>query len=241
MYRYIECGDSALIIKTGDDISMATNSVVRKLLVLIEDHKIEGVIDIIPSYNELMVYYEPGVISHDRLRTYLNSLTLSLEEVELPAADVVHIPVLYGGEAGPDFHDVAEINQLTENQVIKIHCSVDYYVYMLGFTPGFCYLGGMDERIAAPRKKTPRLSIPAGSVGIAGRQTGVYPIDSPGGWQLIGITPLKLFDLARRPEFLIRSGDYIKFFPVDHREYNDIKAQLKEGRYQVVKSNKHTT
>ncbi len=241
MYRYIDCGDSALIVKIGDDISMETNSVVRKLLVLIEDHKIDGVVDLIPSYNELMVNYNPAVTSHDQIRVDLNSLTQSIEEVDLPIADVVHIPVLYGGEAGPDIHEVAEINQLTENQVIKIHCSVDYYVYMLGFTPGFCYLGGMDERITTPRKKTPRLRIPAGSVGIAGRQTGVYPIDSPGGWQLIGITPLKLFDIGRRPEFLISSGDYIKFFPVEHEEYKVIKAQLKEGHYHVVKSKKHAT
>jgi inhibitor of KinA len=236
MYKDIPCGDSAFIIKTGDDISVKTNLAVRKLLFLFENQNLDGVIDFIPSYNELMICYDPAIISYDKLLFKLRSLEADLDNVELPESSVINVPVLYGGEAGPDLQEVAAISGLSEEEVIKTHSSVSYYVYMLGFTPGFCYLGGMDERIAAPRKKTPRLIIPAGAVGIADKQTGIYPVASPGGWQLIGKTPLRLFDQNRKPEFLIRAGDFIKFIPVDEEEYRDILRKVKEGIYESVKS-----
>jgi len=236
--KYIPSGDSAFIIKAGDEISEEINATVRKLLTRLEKEKISGVTDFIPSYNELMVCYDPSVLDYNQLLEIFRSCAADLSTMELPEADVIHVPVLYGGEYGPDLHYVAELNGLTEDEVIRIHSSVACLVYMLGFTPGFCYLGGMDTRIATPRRETPRLKIPAGSVGIAGDQTGIYPLESPGGWQLIGRTPLRLFSPDKKPEFLFKAGDYIRFSPVEMDEYNHILEKASAGSYQVKRTPK---
>ncbi len=236
MYQEISCGDSALIIKTGNDISVKTNHAVRKLLFLFENQKINGIIDFIPSYNELMICYNPAIVSYENLLHILHSVEADIETIKLPEPRVIHVPVLYGGDEGPDLPEVASFSRLSENEVIQIHCSANYYVYMLGFTPGFCYLGGMDQRISTPRKQTPRLSISAGAVGIADKQTGIYSIESPGGWQIIGKTPLRLFDPLRKPEFLIGAGDYVRFFSVSGDEYGDILSRVQDGIYEVIKS-----
>jgi KipI family sensor histidine kinase inhibitor len=236
--KYIPSGDSAFIIKAGDDISEEVNLVVRKLLTRLEEENIPGVIDFIPSYNELMVCYDPAVLDYKQLLELFRKSAADLGSIELPRADVVHVPVLYGGEYGPDLRHVAELNDLTEEEVIEIHSSTACLVYMLGFTPGFCYLGGMDRRIATPRLETPRLKIPAGSVGIAGSQTGIYPLESPGGWQLIGRTPLRLFNPDGKPEFLFKAGDYIKFYPVDAEEYKHIGSEVAAGTYPVTRTPK---
>ncbi|HHY76979.1 MAG TPA: 5-oxoprolinase subunit PxpB, partial [Clostridiales bacterium] len=148
-------------------------------------------------------------------------------------AKVVEIPTIYGGEYGPDIEFVAQHNNLTVDEVIEIHSSRNYLIYMLGFTPGFPYLGGMSEKIETPRLKTPRTKIPAGSVGIAGKQTGIYPIDSPGGWQLIGRTPVKLYDPLADPPVLLNAGDYVRFVPIDEKEYKSILKQVEENKYKV--------
>jgi len=236
--KYIPSGDSTFIIKAGDVISEEVNLTVRKLLKRIEEENIPGVIDFIPSYNELMICYDPAKIGYRRLLDTLRTCAADPGAIHLPPPEVVHVPVLYGGEAGPDLHYVAKYNSLAEEDVIRIHSSVDCLVYMLGFTPGFCYLGGMDKRIATPRQQTPRLKIPAGSVGIAGEQTGIYPLESPGGWQLIGRTPLRLFNPESKPEFLFSAGDYIRFYPVDGYEYERIAAAMAEGTYQVIRTPK---
>jgi KipI family sensor histidine kinase inhibitor len=233
--KYIPSGDSALIIKAGDVISEEVNLTVRKLLKRLEEENIQGITDFIPSYNELMVCYDPAKTGYRRLLESLRACAADPGAILLPPAEVVHVPVLYGGEAGPDLHHVAEHNGLAAEDVIRIHSSADCLVYMLGFTPGFCYLGGMDKRIATPRHETPRLKIPAGSVGIAGEQTGIYPFESPGGWQLIGRTPLRLFNPDSRPEFLFSAGDYIRFYPVDRDEYEQIAEEVAEGTYQVIR------
>jgi len=236
--KYIPSGDSAFIIKAGDVISEEVNLVVRKLLKRLEEEKIRGLIDFIPSYNELMVCYDPAVIGYKELLEIFKKCASDLSAMTLPAADVIHVPVLYGGEYGPDLHYVAEFNSLSEDDVITIHSSVACLVYMLGFTPGFCYLGGMDRRIATPRQETPRLKIPAGSVGIAGEQTGIYPLESPGGWQLIGRTHLLLFSPDRKPEFLFNAGDYIQFYPVNLDEYKRIAEEVGAGTYQPKRTPK---
>ena len=137
---------------------------------------------------------------------------------------VVEIPTVYGGEFGPDLGFVASHNNLTEDEVVAIHSGTDYLVYMLGFIPGFTYLGGMDPRIATPRLSSPRTLIPAGSVGIAGAQTGTYPSDSPGGWQIIGRTPVTMYDMSKKQAALLSAGDYVRYVPIDEAEYNRIKA-----------------
>jgi KipI family sensor histidine kinase inhibitor len=222
-------GDSALIIKAGNGISVETSLKVRQLLACMEKENIPGILDYIPSYNELMVCYDPSAANYHKIREVVISLESRLTEISLPVQRTIEVPVVYGGEYGPDLKDVALYNGLSEEEVIRIHSSVGYLVYMLGFTPGFCYLGGMNDRIAMPRKETPRLRIPEGAVGIADKQTGIYPVESPGGWQIIGRTPLKLFDPGRVPEFTFDAGDILKFVPVSGEDFNSIRAEILTG------------
>jgi len=236
--KYIPSGDSAFIIKAGDEISEEINRTVRKLLIRLEKEKISGITDFIPSYNELMVCYDPLVTDYRQLPGIFRSCAADLDTMELPEESVIHVPVLYGGGYGPDLPYVAEYNNLTVDEVIEIHSSSACFVYMLGFTPGFCYLGGMDQRIATPRQETPRLKIPSGSVGIADGQTGIYPIESPGGWQIIGKTPVRLFSPDKKPEFLFNAGDYVQFFPVTVDEYKHITDEVDHGVYKVRRTKK---
>ncbi|NLG86950.1 MAG: 5-oxoprolinase subunit PxpB, partial [Firmicutes bacterium] len=163
----------------------------------------------------------------------LLQLIEGLGKLDLPAPEITVIPVCYGGKFGPDLDYVCEHTGLSAEEVIQLHTGTDYLIYMLGFTPGFSYLGGMDERLATPRLKTPRTHIPAGSTGIAGKQTGIYPIDSPGGWQLIGRTPLKLYDPFRDPPVLLKAGNYVRFTAITEDEYEEIAAQVAAGTYKV--------
>ncbi len=217
MLIYYPAGDSAIIIKAGESISPEINRVIRSLLDRVTKAAIPGVTDFIPSYNELMICYDDSIISYVNLLSMLRSLEQSAGEERLLERAIIEVPVLYDG---PDLEEVAAHNKLTIKEVIELHSAPEYLVYMLGFTPGFCYLGGMDPKIATPRKATPRVKIPAGSVGIADMQTGIYPLDSPGGWQLIGRTPLRLFDPSKKPEFLFRIGDRLRFRPVTEQEFN---------------------
>lgn len=226
MIDYISSGDGALILKAGKDISPATNVLIRKLLQCLDENPPPGVKDLIPSYNELMICYDPLETDFKQLQKQVTMLEPELERITLPVPNRVIIPVCYGGSFGPDLADVAKRNGLKEQEVIDLHSSVDYLVYMLGFTPGFCYLGGLDKSLATPRKEIPRLKIPAGSVGIAETQTGVYPIESPGGWQLIGRTPVKLFDPMRKPVFLVNPGDTIRFSPMGAEAYDHMNLPI---------------
>ena len=163
----------------------------------------------------------------------MQELEDNLAVIELPKPSVYYLPVAYGGEFGPDLSFVSKHTGLTGEEVIKIHTGTDYLIYMLGFTPGFPYLGGMDSRLATPRLATPRTKIPAGSVGIAASQTGIYPVQSPGGWQLIGQTPVKLFEPTAQKPVLLNAGDYIRFFEVTPEEYRLIAASAEKGEYTV--------
>ena len=158
----------------------------------------------------------------------------SLSSIPIPPPTVIEIPVLYGGEMGPDIENVAEHNHKTVEEVIKIHTSEEYLIYMIGFIAGFPYLGGMSKEIATPRLKSPRVKIEGGSVGIAGEQTGIYPVASPGGWQLIGRTPLKLYDADREKPVLLEAGQYIKFAAVTEEEYKMIEKEVEDGTYKYV-------
>lgn len=229
--QYISAGDSAMIIKTGNDISPATNLLVQKMLLLIERQNISGVVELVPAYNELLVYYKAEIIDYKTLLKQLYLAESQMENIAIPEATQLYIPVLYGGETGPDLEEVAQCSGFSTKEVIRRHTGNTYPVYMLGFVPGFCYLGGMDEQLATPRKHEPRLKIPAGSVGIAGAQTGIYPIDSPGGWQIIGQTPLKLFNPEREPSFLIRAGDQVNFYAIDKVDFRKIQNTFEAGYF----------
>lgn len=228
-------GDSAVSVEFGEEIHPAVNAQVRALHLALADAKLPGIVETVPTYRSLMIHYDPALLPYDALCARLRSLLDRLDRIPLPPSQVLEIPVLYGGEMGPDLEAVARHAGKSPQEVIRIHSSADYLVYMLGFTPGFPYLGGMDPAIAAPRLDTPRVKIPAGSVGIAGSQTGVYPLDSPGGWQLIGRTPVRMYDPDRPEPILPRAGEYIRFRPIQREEYDRIAAQVSDGTYQCVR------
>ena len=232
--RFLPAGDKALVVELGDSITPEINRKVRDLLAAIENQGIPGLVDLVPSYRSLLVYYDPLCLSLPELEELLSALEQNLDQADLKAPRVVEIPTLYGGEYGPDIGQVAKHNGLALEEVIRIHSGAEYLVYMMGFTPGFPYMGGMSERIATPRLQTPRTAIPAGSVGIAEQQTGVYPIESPGGWQLIGRTPVQLFVPQREPPVVVTVGDYIRFAPITEEAYHDIQRQVRTGSYQLT-------
>lgn len=229
--RFLLTGDTSLTAEFGNEISEAINAKIRAFNIALQNSKIPGIVETVPTYRSLMIHYDPGVILYSALVKRLQGLMGQLDQIQIPPSDVLEIPVLYGGEEGPDLEFVAQHAGKTPEEVIQIHTSTEYLIYMLGFTPGFTYLGGMSEEIATPRLKTPRVKIPAGSVGIAGAQTGVYPIDSPGGWQLIGRTPVRMYDPDRAEPILPQAGQYIKFYPIDKAEYDKIAAQEAAGGY----------
>ena len=222
--RFLLTGDTSLSVEFGDEISETINAKIRAFQIALGDSGIPGIVEAVPTYRSLMVHYDPEAIRYAPLAERLRGLLDRLDQIAIPPSQVLEIPVLYGGEMGPDLEFVARHAGKTQEEVVGIHTSADYLIYMLGFTPGFAYLGGMSEEIAAPRLETPRVKIPAGSVGIAGSQTGVYPIDSPGGWQLIGRTPVRMYDPEREPPILPQAGQYIRFYPIDRAEFDRISA-----------------
>ncbi|MDK2823394.1 MAG: inhibitor of KinA [Clostridia bacterium] len=229
--RYLPAGDKGIVVEFGSTIKTQINQKVRSMFLALEQCQLPGILELVPTYRSLMVFYDPLVWEFNKLLVELEKIEASLASFKLPKPRVNLLPVVYGGEHGPDFQFVCQYTKLTPEEIIRIHTSTDYLIYMLGFTPGFPYLGGMDERIAVPRLEVPRTKIPVGSVGIAGSQTGVYPIESPGGWQLIGRTPVRLYDPSRTPPFLLQAGDYIRFYQVSSEEYQEIAQQVEKKRY----------
>ena len=232
--RILTAGDSSLLIEFGKEINPEINRKIAATVQLMRDQQIEGVVDVIPAFCSLLINYDPRVIGYKEIKERMQGLLKIETQAGAERKKVFEIPVCYGGEFGPDLAYIAEHAGLTEEEVIEIHSSRDYLIYMLGFLPGFCYLGGLDERIFTPRLANPRLKIDAGSVGIGGSQTGIYPLDSPGGWQLMGKTPVKTYDPNREVPILVEAGDYIRFIPVDEEEYNRIKELVDKDEYQVV-------
>lgn len=234
--RVLTAGEQGIVVEFGSAIDPDINRRVHQLSRELDGKKSLGIIEAVPTYRSLLVYFDPLRISRETLTQEIQQLIQSQGNCQIKAAEarVISIPVCYGGEFGEDLPFVAKHNNLTEQEVIDIHTSVPYLVYMLGFTPGFPYLGGMSEKIATPRLEKPRTKIPAGSVGIAGSQTGFYPIESPGGWQLIGRTPVKAFDPAAANPFLFAAGDYLKFEAISENEYEVIKKSVDAGEYKPV-------
>ena len=230
----LPCGDQALIVEFGDAIDPAINRRVHDLAHAIESAGVTGVYDLVPTYRSLLVYYNPVRTSWPELEDSLRSLLSDTGDRITSTPRVVLLPTLYGGEHGPDLDFVAENAGMTPDEAVELHAGTDYLVYMMGFSPGFPYLGGLDERLATPRLESPRLEIPAGSVGIAESQTGVYPVASPGGWQLIGRTPLRLFDETAEQPALLRAGDYIRFVPMESEaSYLEVLESVEAGEYDV--------
>lgn len=227
-------GDNALMIYLGDEINLQTHYRVQSVCQLFKRHHEDWLIEYVPAYTTVTLFYdlyEASKLSGKNERPYetvcrrIQELLSSYMAEEEIKPRVIEIPVCYGGEYGPDLPYVAEHNGLTPEEVIKIHSNGDYMVYMIGFAPGFPFIGGMSEKIATPRRKTPRLKIPPRTVGIAGKQTGIYPIETPGGWQLIGRTPIELFHPGQDPPTLLQAGDKIKFKPISLKEYRQWEVQ----------------
>ncbi len=232
--RILTAGDSALLIEFGKDINPETNRKITALVQLMREQHIEGIVDVIPAFCSLLINYDPRVLSYEELKERMEHLLKMETKTEATRKRIFEIPVCYGGEYGPDIENIAEHAGLSVEEVIKIHSSKDYLIYMLGFLPGFTYLGGLDERIHTPRLASPRLKIRAGSVGIGGSQTGIYPLDSPGGWQLMGMTPVRTYDPERQTPILVEAGDYIRFIPIDEEEFLRIQELVEKGEYQCV-------
>ncbi|WP_047983627.1 5-oxoprolinase subunit PxpB [Ornithinibacillus californiensis] len=233
-YHYKFAGDRAILVVFGDELNEVTSKKVRKLAELVDGQKILGIEEVILGYTSLLVNYNPIKISYTSLQTTLDNLILQINLTENESSKTIEIPVLYGGNLGPDLPEVARLNNLKEADVIQIHTESEYTVYFLGFTPGFPFLGGMSKKIATPRLENPRKRIEAGSVGIAGYQTGIYPVNSPGGWRLIGRTPISLYDPNTKNPFLLSPGDIIKFKSITKEVYEElVKTTKKGGRFDV--------
>ena len=232
--RFLFSGDSALVIEFGNEISVDINKKIRKMMDDIKKENIDGIVELVPTYCSLLINYDVLKIDYstlvEKLKTFLNN---NLETAEGEEVTLVEIPTLYNDEFGPDLSYVAEYNKLSKEEVIKIHTGTDYLVYMLGFMPGFTYLGGMSEKIATPRLESPRLQIYPGSVGIAGKQTGMYPSMSPGGWRIIGRTPLKLYNPDSDTPVYISSSDYVRYVSISEEEYNEILKKVENNEYKL--------
>ena len=230
--RMSDCGESALVVEFGSSIDPAINARVHGLARRLNQAAHAGVLETVPTYRSLMVLFDPLILHRDVLKQIIASSCAAPDESHASAAGILTlIPVAYGANFGPDLAFVAQHNGLSEEQVIALHTSTPCLVYMLGFTPGFPYLGGMNPRLATPRLESPRQSIPAGSVGIAGAQTGIYPVTSPGGWRLIGRTPLTLFHPQTQQPFLFSAGEYLQFTQISAAEFEQIRADVAAGRY----------
>lgn len=209
--KTIPLGDSALLVELGDEIDATINQRVHALAALINSSPLDGVIETVPAYATLLIHYDPLILTYAKIRKWIRVKLSHIENANLREPRQLEVPVRYGGKYGVDLEFVADDHHLRVEDVIRIHSGKIYTIYMMGFTPGFPYMGKLDDAIATPRLETPRTYVSAGTVAIAGSQTGIYPIDSPGGWRLIGHTSLRLFDPESESPFLFSPGDEVKF------------------------------
>lgn len=228
--KYLPFGDNAIVVEFGDTISLEINSKVIALSEAISRAKIHGVEELVPTYRSLLIRYNPLATTYKQLSLRIKNLEKNLRgtRVKVEGKRVI-VPVVYGGEYGPDLAYVAQYHNISEKQVIALHSKKEYRVYMIGFVAGFPYMGEVSDEIATPRLEKPRLKVPAGSVGIAEKQTGIYPCEAPGGWQIIGRTPLKLFDPQKQPPALLNPGDVVKFKPISESAFKIIHDSFLKG------------
>jgi len=227
-------GESAVLVEVAEEISREANNYVLALMRKVEVKKLKGIVELVPAYTTLLVHYDPKIISFEEVCKAVEEAEkeVRVEGVERAIGEkrLIEVPVVYGKQFGPDLEYVAKYAGISCDEVIKIHSSQTYLVYMIGFTPGFTYMGEVPEIIAAPRLEKPRLRVPAGSVGIADKETGIYSVESPGGWRIIGRTPLKLFNPNKDPPTLLKAGDLVKFKPITEEEYEKLKEKVEEEK-----------
>lgn len=210
----VAASDRTLLVSFAGRIAPEVQVRVRRLVRLLEEAPLEGVVDLSPAYGSVLIRFDPLRTDHRRLEALVRARLPRLVAVTLPEPRLVEVPVCYGGAFGPDLEDLARIAGLSPREAAAIHAGTTYDAYFLGFVPGFAYLGIVPPSIACPRLDAPRRAVPAGSVGIAGEQTGIYPVPTPGGWRLIGRTPLRMFDPGRDPMALLQAGDRVRFVPI---------------------------
>ena len=223
-YRIVPAGESVLIIEFEERIDPAVNATTIACAESIQAAAVAGVRDVVPTYRSVAIYFDPLRTDTDALLERITHEAESAGPGALVAREPLRIPVCYGGDLGPDLPQVAAFAKMSADEVVQRHAGATYRVFMLGFVPGFAYLGMVDPDIAMPRRATPRVRVPMGSVGIAGVQTGIYPAETPGGWQLIGQTPVRPFDPRRDDPFVMKAGDAVQFYAIERAEFDRLKA-----------------
>ncbi len=226
-------GDAAIRIGLGEGIDPSVHRRVRAACLALDRARLPGVLETVPTYEAVTVFYRPAVVGYADLERAIESALAGLRDGEVPTGRRFTLPVRYGGPWGPDLESLASSHGMSPEEAIEAHRTGLYRVYMIGFAPGFPYLGGLPERLWTPRLETPRVSVPAGSVGIGGEQTGVYPLETPGGWRIIGRTPVPLYDPDRTPPALLASGDFVRFRPVETEEYREVEDRVRRRAYAV--------
>jgi len=216
--------DQSLHVSFGDDLSLAVHRRIRRFLIRLQQQPIPHLRNVHPAYASVLLVFDACRTDHESVEREVRERLAAIEHLQIPDPDLVEVPVCYGGDFGPDLKDVAAACGLDAPEVIRRHSQSDYTVFFLGFVPGFAYLGGLPESLASPRLAVPRRQVPAGSVGIAGSQTGVYPCATPGGWRLIGRTPCRLFDPGREPMSLLKLGDRVRFRCIDPDRFQVLGA-----------------
>lgn len=232
MYSIQVYGDRGVRIQFGITIGRQVNVKVHRFTSLLEKYPMKGIIEWIPAYTSLTIYYNPDEITYIELEKKLGQLQKLMSEAAPPVSRKITIPVCYEKEFALDMKDIAAYHNLSVQGIIRLHTEPLYYVYMMGFMPGFPYLGGLSEKLVTPRLENPRKKVARGAVGIADQQTGIYPLDSPGGWRIIGKTPVHLYDAGKENKILIRSGDMLQFEPIDSETYYKIEKAVQSGEYQ---------
>jgi len=223
--RIIPASDSSLLVEFGTDISPHLHGRVMAMFLALEERCDPRIRNLHPGYASLLIDFDPLQVSHEELATILEQTAADAHDTGHFVARMVTIPVCYDAEFGLDLMELAQSAKLTAEQIVRLHSSPLYRVYFLGFSPGFAYLGGLPERLHAPRFATPRKSVAAGSVGIAGSQTGIYPVDSPGGWRIIGRTPMRMFSPEATPPTRLQPSDLVKFLPIDRATFEEMSRE----------------
>ena len=229
--KTLPAGESCLFVEFGEIVSRELNARVTALKAALEAAPLPGVTELVPTYRSLAVNFDPLTVDLAALKARLKDEAAALGECEAQSGVTVRVPVCFGGEYGPDLADVAAHCGLDEDEVVRRYCASPLYCYMNGFTPGFPYLGGMDETLSTPRLTSPRTAIPAGSVAIGGAQAGAYSLASPGGWRIIGRVPFPLYDAGRDPSTVIRAGMNVRFYPVSRERFDEIARDERRGAY----------
>jgi inhibitor of KinA len=230
--RYLSAGDRALIVEFGDRVDRALSERVLRLDAIIRSNPPVGIAETVPTFRSLTVYYDPLLTSRHELERAIGAL-LDLEDRPRTGARLWHVPVCYEGEFAPDLAAVAHLTDLTPGEVVALHSGTRFHVYMLGFLPGFPYMGDLPAPLALPRRADPRVRVPAGSISIATSLTAIYPYESPGGWHLIGATPIRMFDPERPKPALFAPGDAVQFQPIDVPAFGSIRRAMEDRSYEV--------